>query len=182
MQKGLILVLGVLLNSYLPGTAQTPATQVLLMQEGSAPLSTLVRAVPAQSPATTFVPPQGPRKPPAHLIVRLAAAYKYDLEVVDTSFVKESRVPVVQLWGGRLHLDAFESELNMGNALLGPSASGHPGVQVPREVVLYGISLRFRLGRDAQRGSRAEIWQCLARIVGSGRDGPGGDPESEVVP
>ncbi len=169
MQKGLILVLGVLLNSTLPGAAQTRATQVLLMQERSSPIRTLFQGVPAQLPATTFVPPLGPGKPPAHFTVPLAAAYNRDLEVIDTSFVTESRVPVLQLWSGRLQLDGFESTLDMENMLLGPSGSGHPGVRVPREVVLYGISLRFRLGRDAQTGSRAEVWQCLARIVGVGR-------------
>lgn len=169
MQKGLILALGVLLNSYLAGAAQTPATKVLLMQERSVPIRTLFRVVPAQLPATTFVPPQSPGKLPAHFIVWLTAAYERDLEVLDTSFVTESRVPIAQLWGGRLQLDGFESVLNMENVLFGPSGSGHPGVMMPREVVLYGISLRFRLGRDGQTGSRAEIWQCLARIVGAGR-------------
>jgi hypothetical protein len=169
MQKRLILVLGVLLNSYLPAAAQIRPPEVLLMPERSAPITTLLRPGAAQLPATTFVPPQGPGKPPADFTVLLAAAYKRDVEAVDTSFVTESRLRVVQLWGGRLRLDGFESTLDMENVLLGPSGLGHPGVRVPREVALYGISLRFRLGRDAQPGSRAEVWQCLARIVGAGR-------------
>jgi hypothetical protein len=169
MQKELILMLGVLLSSCLPGAAQTPATQVLLRQEGSAPIRTLFRSVPAQLPATTFIPPLGPGKPPAHFVVRLVAAYKDDLEVVHTPFVTESRVSVAQLWRGRVQLVGFESELNIENLLLGASGTGHPGVKAPREVVLYGISLRFRLGRDAQTGSRGGIWQCLARAVGAGR-------------
>jgi hypothetical protein len=169
MRKRLILLLGVLLNSYLPGAAQTPATQVLLLQRRNAPIREFFQGLPARLPTTTFVLPQSPGQLPADFIFRVGGVFEPDLEVVKTSFVTESRVSVAQLWGGRLKLDGFESELNMENVILGPSGSGHPGLRAPRKIVLYGISLRFRLGRDAQTGSRTEVWQCLARVIGAGR-------------
>jgi len=59
----------------------------------------------------------------------------------------------------------------MQNAELGPSAGGglrfprqsYPGG--PRSVDLYGVSLSFHFGRDAQVGRPAQIWSCLARIA-----------------
>jgi hypothetical protein len=95
----------------------------------------------------------------------------FSIEVVETMFATESRVPIVRVLGGRLQLDGFTSAYHMENLQLGPSGLGHPGVTVPRSAWVYGISLRFRLGRDAQAEPRGNGWRRLAWMVGAGRDG-----------
>ncbi len=169
MQKWLIVPLGVLLSSCLSAAAQTPATQVLLIQAPSAPLMTLVRAAPTQLPLATFLPAPPLAERPARFNALLAAAYNRDsspeplsaVEVVKTPFVRQARVAVVQLWGGRLQLGGFVSTSRMENVLLGYSApgglagfgvsgQGHPGVTVPHGNKSYGLSLTFRLGREGQ--------------------------------
>ena len=179
MQKWPILRLGVLLSSCLSAAAQTPPTQVVLIREPSAPLLMLVRVVPAQLPSAPVpsAPPAGKTLVGPTALLALAASPERGLkrllsiEVVKTMFATESRVPIVQLPGGRLQLDGFTSTYHMKTLLLGPSGLGHPGVRAPRSAWVYGISLRFPLGRDARRDRRADGWQRLARMVGAGRDG-----------
>jgi len=179
MQKWLILPLGVLLSTCLSAAAQTPMTQVVLIREPSAPLLVLVQVVPAQLPPAPV--------PPAPLVGTTLGRFTVLLarvdspgqglkglpsaEVIKTTFATELRVPIVQLPGRRLQLDGFAGTHYLGNVLLGPSGLGHLGVMVPRSAWVYGISLRFRLGRDAQTGRPADGWRCLAWIVGAGRDG-----------
>jgi len=93
---------------------------------------------------------------------------------VKTPFLTESSLPLIRLWGGRLRLNGFTSTLHMQNVQLGPSASegsrdfrparqSYPGG--PRSVDLYGLSLTFHFGRDAQIGRPTQIWRRLARIA-----------------
>ncbi len=136
---------------------------------------TLVRAAPTQLPLATFPPAPPLAERPARFTALLAAAYNRDgspeslsaVEVVKTPFVRQARVTVVQLWGGRLQLGGFASTSRMENVLLGYSASGdlagfgvsgqgHPGVTVPHGNKSYGVSLTFRLGREGQTKARAK--------------------------
>jgi hypothetical protein len=169
MRSHLVLVFGLLLSSCRPIEAQTLATQVFLVQARSEPTTMLVRAAP-----TYFLPrvsltiflPRVPVEPFTNI-----SAYKPDIglenrlqiEVVKTLFVTESRLAVVQFWRGRLHLDGFDSTLQMQNIQLGPSGSGglppsHDQAGVARSVGLDGISLSFRLGRDTQTGRQTQVW------------------------
>ncbi len=93
---------------------------------------------------------------------------------VKTLFLTQSRLPLIQLWHGRLHFDGFTSELYTQNVQLGPSGGGglldfHPARQrypcEPRSVYLYGLSLSFHFGRTSQTEHSTEIWRRLARIV-----------------
>ena len=54
MRKRLILLLGMLLGSYVPVTAQTPAPQIVSAQDRIAPTMAIVRTLPAPSPAPSF--------------------------------------------------------------------------------------------------------------------------------
>ena len=130
----------------------------------------------------SFLLPDNPGKPPANFSYRFAGAYERDqglndlkslspMHEVKTLILTQSLLPLAQLWGGRLRLDGFTSTLHMQ---LGPSAGG--GLQDfrssrqnyfggPRSVDLYGFSLSFHFGRDAQVGRPAQIWSCLARIA-----------------
>jgi hypothetical protein len=183
MQKQLILVLGVLLGSYLPAGAQTRSTQLSLMQERPPP-RILLAATPSHLSLTSFLPVQPLAERPARFTVLLAAVlnrhrsleHLSPVDVVKTAFVRQARVGVVQLWGGRLQLGGFASTHHMENVLLGLSGSAdllgfrisHPGVGMPRANRSYGLSLTFRLGGDAHTDRRVEGWRCLTWIVGAG--------------
>jgi hypothetical protein len=183
MQKQLIPVLGVLLGSYLSAGAQTRSAQFSLVQEPPPP-RILLAAAPNRLSLTAFLPAQPLAERPARFTVLLAAVLNRHRslehlspgDVVKTPFVMQTRVGIVQLWGGRLQLGGFASTHHMENALLGLSGSAdllgfrisHPGVGVPRANRSYGLSLTFRLGGDAHTGRRVQGWRCLPWIVGAG--------------
>ncbi len=182
MQKQLTLVLGVLLGSYLPASAQTHSTQLSLMQERPPPKMTLLAAASSHLPLSASLPTRPLAEHPAHFTTLLAAVLnrggsldrRSPIEVYRTPFVRQTRVTVVQLWSGRLQLGGFASRRQMENVLLGllgPNLLGHPGARVPRANKSYGLSLTFRLGRDAHTGRRMETCRCLSWIVGAGCDG-----------
>ena len=184
MHKRFILLIGVFLGSHALTTAQTPAPEFVPAQQLVAPI---VTAAPAPSPVVLFLLPENPGKSPTHFTYLFAGAYGRDqglesleslspMREVKTLFLTQSLLPLVQLWGGRLRLDGFTSTLHLQNVELGPSAAGglqdfrpprqsYPGE--PRSIDLYGVSLSFHFGRDAQIGRPAQIWRCLARIAGS---------------
>ena len=186
MRKRFILLLGVFLGSCALTAAQTPASDLVPAQEL---VASIVTAAPAPLLTVSFTLPEKPGKSTAHFSYLFAGAYDRDrgleglaslspMREVKTLFLTQSLLPLVQIWGGRLRLDGFISTLHMQNVELGPSAAGglqdfrllrqgYPGG--PRSVDLYGVSLSFHFGRDAQIGRPAQIWRCLAQIVGRRR-------------
>jgi len=187
MHKWLILLLVLFLGSYAPVTAQTLAPQIVSAQDRIAPIMAAVRTLPAPSPAPSFPLSESPGKSVARSNYVFARAYRDDqglegleglksmsqMREAKTLFLTQSTLPLVQLWGGRLQLDGFTSRVNMQNVELGPSGGGglldfrpprqwYPGG--PRSFGLYGISLSFHFGGDAQIGRPTQIWQRLARI------------------
>jgi hypothetical protein len=189
MHKQLILLLGIVLGSPLPTTAQISAPQSVQVQDRITPIVSMVRTVRATWLAAPFLSPENLGKSAAHFSYLFAGASEggQDLEglkslspihEVKTLFLTQSMLPLVQLWGGRLRLDGFTSTLYMQNVQLGPSAAGglldfrpsrqgYPGG--PRSVGLYGVSLTIHFGRDAQVGHPTQIWRYMARIVGAAR-------------
>jgi hypothetical protein len=184
MQNGFILILGVLLGSHLPATAQTRPRQVNPIQERTPSMVTLLAAAPAHLLLAGSLPIRPLEERPAGFNILPGAAYTPDhsldrlspVEVVKTPFVRQARVMFVQLWGGRLQLSGFESTRQMWNAAVGFSGSlgatgGYPGARVPRADRIYGLSLAFPLGRDAHTGHRVEGSRCLAWIWSAGHGG-----------
>jgi hypothetical protein len=185
MHKHFILLASVFLGSHVLAAAQTSAPQIVAAQDQVAPIMTMVQTLPAPLLAVSFVLPENPGKSSAHFNYLFAGTYEPDqgleglrrlspMREVKTLFLTQSLLPLVQLWGGRLRLDGFTSTLHMQNVQLGPSAAGglldfRPSRQIysggPRSVGLYGVSLSFHFGRDAQIGRPTQIWRCLARIV-----------------
>jgi hypothetical protein len=185
MLKRLILLIGVFLGSHVI-TAQTPAPEFVSAQELVAPI---VTAAPTSSLAASVLLPEDLGKSAARFGHLFAGTYERDqslkgldrlspMHEVKTLFLTQSLLPLVQLWGGRLRLDGFTSTLHMQNAQLGPSAGGGlqdfrlPGQSYPegpRSLDLYGISLSFHFGQDAQIGRPTKIWRCLAQIAGTAR-------------
>ena len=189
MYKQMILLLCMLLGSRVPTAAQTPAPQTVPAQDRTALSMNVVPTAPAPLFAASFLLPENPGRSAASFSYLFARAYERDqglegleslspMREVKTLFLTQSSLPLVQLWGGRLRLDGFTSTLHMQNVELGPSAGGGPqDSRPPRQnypggphsVDLYGVSLSFHFGRDAQIGRPEQIWRCLARIIGAAR-------------
>jgi hypothetical protein len=178
MHKRFILLLGMFLG--IPTAAQRPTPQIVPTQDRIAPI---VTAAPSPLLTVSSRLLDNPGKPPANFSYLFAGAYERDqgldglkslspMREVKTLILTQSLLPLVQFWSGRLRLDGFTSTLHMQNVELGPSAGGglrpqrqsYPGG--PRSVDLYGVSLSFHFGRDAQVERPAQIWRCLARIAG----------------
>jgi hypothetical protein len=191
MHKYFLLLAGMILTGRVPAAGQTSAPQIVAAREQIVPIMTVVGTLPAPLLAA-FLTPKNPGKSAAHSDYLFAGAYERDqgpdgleglrqlssMREVKTLFLTQSLLPLVQLWGGRLRLDGFTSSLHMQNVELGPSAAGglldfrpsrqnYPGG--PRSVGLYGISLSFHFGRDAQIGRPTQIWRSLAQIVSAVR-------------
>ena len=148
-----------------------------------------LRTPPAPVLALSFPAHRNPANSALHFKYVLAGPYRADqgmeglenqfqFEKVDTLFMAQSSLPLVQLCGGRLRLDGFERKVNIQNVQLGPSGGG--GMQdfrpwrerelgAPSSVHSYGVSLTFHFGRDAQTGRPAQIWRSVARMVGGGQ-------------
>src|SRR6266576_784396 len=133
-----------------------------------------------------FVLSEDPGKSTGHFSYLFARAYERDqrlenlspIDRVKTLFLTQSSLPLLQLWGGRLHLDGFTNRLHMQNVQIGPSAigglqnlcppqRGYPGG--PRSARFYGLSLSFHLGREAEIRRPTKAWRCFPRTVGAPR-------------
>jgi hypothetical protein len=188
MYKPFILLLGIFLGSHRPVVAQTPPAESVLAQEHVAPVisilpTSILPTVSTALPAFSFLLFTDP-KSSAHFSRQLAGAYQRDFSLdhlspineVRTLILTQSSLPLVQFWGGRLQLEAFQSALHMQNGQLGLVGTGgmrdsrlsgqsYPGG--PRSVHLSGLSLNLRFGRDAQIGHPAQLWRRLTEMVGA---------------
>lgn len=187
--KQFILLVGMFLCTSVLTAAQTAAPyapHIVPGQERIAPITAMVPTAPRQPLAESLLRPENPEKFDAHFRYLSEAAYNHDQDhglkrleslsqwsEVQTLFSTRSSLPLVHFWGGRLRVDGFTSTLDMQNVQLGPSAAGglldfRPRRQnylnEPRSISLYGLSLSFHFGRNAQIGRPVQIWRCLARI------------------
>jgi len=184
MHKRFIMLLAIFLGSYVPTRAQTPSTQIVLAQVRVAPIVTMVRTVPTPFLLTSFPLSEGPGKSAAHFSYLFVGAYERDqsleslsqMREAKTVFLTQSSLPLVQLWGGRLRLDGFKSDIKMQNVQLGPSAAGglldyrpqrqgYPGG--PRSVGLCGVNLSVYFGRDLRTRPPTQVWRRMTRFVGA---------------
>jgi hypothetical protein len=183
MRKRFFPLLVLFLGNLVPAAAQTPAPQIVPMQDRIAPLVDVVPTATAPLLVVSPLLPDNPEKSATHSSYRFARAYDRDpgleglveslspMHEVKTLILTQSLLPLVQLWGGRLRLDGFTSTLHMQSVQFGPSAAG--GLRLPqqnyaggpRSMDLYGVSLSFHFGRDAQVGHPIQAWRSLSRIV-----------------
>jgi hypothetical protein len=184
MYKPFILLLGMFLGSLVPIAAQTPVPRIVLAQAHFAPIITILPPVLTPLPAVSFRLSQDPEKSNANFSLRFAAAYPRDyrrehfspMDEVETLILTQSSLPLVQFWGGRLQLAAFQSTLHIQTGQLGPAGNGGmrgsrlAGQSYPdglRSIHLSGLSLSFRFGRDARSGHPAQLWRRLTQMVGA---------------
>jgi hypothetical protein len=164
--------------------AQTAGSQIVLVKEHIAPVMTMLHPVTIPLPAASLLRYQNLGKSPAHFSLLFSEAYKLDhslehlspMDKVKTLTLTQSSLPLVQLWGGRLQLDAFQSTLHSQNVQLGPLGYGgiegfHPSRQSylggPLSVHFCGLSLSFHVGRDSRARRPTQAWRRLTRIVGT---------------
>ena len=74
------------------------------------------------------------------------------LQVTNTPFATESRVPIAPLLGARLQLNVFVLNVRNGNVMLGPTPASetlHAPAQA-RSTEFYGFGVSIPLGRDSR--------------------------------
>jgi hypothetical protein len=182
--KGFILLLGMFLLSGVSEAAQTAGSQIVLGQKHVADIMTMHRKASTPLLVSSFLLSQDSEKSPAHFSLLLSGAYQPDqslehlspMDKVKTLTLTQSSLPLVQLWGGRLQLDAFQSTLHSQNVQLGPLGYGgiegfRPSRQSylggPLSVNFSGLSLSFHFGRDSRTRRPTQAWRRLTRIVGT---------------
>lgn len=165
MQKRLIVVLGILLASSMPASAQTLTARLDFSQTRPALGMTLLSASSRDLPLTankqaSSLAERPVRFPVAFAVVNyrnpeLERPVRFLVDLNQTPFLSQARISLVQMWGGRLRLDGMARALSVKDLLDGPLNSVHPGTMQPRAAAAYGLSISFRLGRDAsQEGNR----------------------------
>jgi hypothetical protein len=181
INKRFIVLLGMFLSSYAPAAAQTPAPPIVPAQERDAPIITMLRTVSTPLSAPSFRLAQDHGQSPPRSSLLFAGAYERDhslqplppMEEVKNLIHTLSSLPLVQLWGGRLQLDAFQNTPHSQNVQLGPLGYGgmqgfHPSAQsYPGGPRSTRISLSFDFGRDGRTERPTQAWRSLSRIVGT---------------
>jgi hypothetical protein len=175
MRKRLVLsLLGLFMGGLGSTLAQTPASRIVLV----APMELTPKR-------TAFsLQSENPWKPTPRFGARLTRAYERDFSVKDfsssvysvkTLVLTQSSVPLMQLLGGRLQLNIFQSTFHTQTLLLNPF--DNCGIQrsflrrqtYPRSlcsVDLSGVSLSFHFGRDARTEHPVQEWRRFVRIAG----------------
>jgi hypothetical protein len=103
-------------------------------------------------------------------------AIENTVDISETPFGQQYRMPIGSLFGGRIRLGGFGAVTPMENILRGLPGSGsflalslspmgNAGLKTPRENISYGLSLTLRRAGNAQGtlGVRS-VW-CLNRLL-----------------
>jgi len=177
MNKRCVVLLGMLLSSSAPVAAQTPAAPIVPAEERVAPIITMLRTVPTPSSPPSFRLSQDHGQSPARSSLLFAGAFEraHSLELfppgeeVKNLVHTLSSLPLVQLWGGSLQLDALQSTLHSQDLQLGPL--GYGGMQgfhgYPGGPRTARIGLSFHFGRDGGTERPTQALRSLSRIVGT---------------
>lgn len=179
MYKRVIVLLGSILASYTLAAAQTSVPRIVVAQERVAQSIPMLRTFATPFLTASPVVNPDPGKTPAHFSLTSAGAYEGDhslegfpqLEHFKTFLFTQTSLPLIQLWGGRLQLDAFQSTYHIQNMQLGPMGlvrfQGQSYPSGPRSSQLSGLSLSFQFGRGARGERPSELWRHLTRIAGN---------------
>jgi hypothetical protein len=182
MYRRFILPLGMFLVSHLQMAGQTPVPRTILVPEHAAQIMTIQRTVSTLAPSLLLS--QDPGKSPAHFSRLVVVAYGGDhsldylspMDEVKTMTLTQSSLPLGQLWGGRIQLDAFQSTLHTQNVQLGPAGydgmegfaptrQGYPGA--PLSIHFSGLSLSFHFGRESRTRHATQGSRHITQFVGT---------------
>lgn len=181
MYKRFIMLLGIFLGTHALAAAQTPAPPIDLAQQHVAPIIAMLRTVSTPLSALSFPPARDQGQTSARSSLRFVGAFDRDhsqeplppMEEVKNLILAMSSLPLVQLWGGRIQLYAFQSTPHIQNFQLG--LLGYGGMQgslPPAQSYLGGtrstrLSISFHFGRDTRTERTPHVWRNLSRIVGT---------------
>jgi len=148
-------------------------------QKPAAPVSTVFRAESKTLLAPSFLLSQDRENTFAYASLRYPGPYESDLGLerlspvikLKTLILTQVSLPLVQLWDGKLELEAFQSTLRIQNVQLG--ALGMPDSRLPqqnfpggsRSVHLSGVSLKFNFGQAQRTRRPTQAWRCVPRMV-----------------
>ena len=127
MHKRFIMLLGIFLGTHALAAAQTPAPPIDLAQQHVAPIIAMLRTVSTPLSGLSFPSARDYGRTSARSSLRFAEAFERDhrqeplppMEEVKNLILKMSSLPIVQLWGGRIQLYAFQSTLQSQSLQLG---------------------------------------------------------------
>jgi hypothetical protein len=89
------------------------------------------------------------------------------LQVTNTPFATESRLPIAPLLGARLQLNVSMLSVRNGNVMLGPTPASetlHAPAQA-RSAEFYGFSVSIPLGRDSRVQTSNNLLHSVVRIM-----------------
>jgi hypothetical protein len=161
---------------------QIPAPRIVLAQKPGTQVIRVFRAESAPWSASSFLLSSDRENSLAHSILRIPGLYERDHELERLSPIRKDQtliftqlsLPLVQLWNGKLQLDAFQSTLRIQNGQVGALSYGAmPDFRLPqqnfpggsRSVHLSGLSLNFHFGRDERTRRPTLAWRCVPRFV-----------------
>jgi len=177
--KRVIVLLGSILGCYALARAQTSVPRIVVAQERVAQSIPVLRTFAAPLLTSSPVVNLDPGKSPAHFSLMPVGAYEGDhslegfpqLEHFKTFLFTQTSLPLIQLWGGRLQLDAFQSTYHiqtMQPGLVGlVRFQGQSYPVGPRSSQLSGLSLSFQFRRGARGERPSELWRHVTRIAGN---------------
>ena len=175
IHKWLIMLLGMFMGSQ-AAAGQIPAPGIVPAQKTVAPAITAFRAELTPL-APSFLPSQDRENTLAYSSLRFPGPVERDLGLerlspvikIKTLILTQVSLPLVQLWDGKLELDAFQSTLRIQNVQFG--ALGYGGISQQnfpggsRSVHFSGLSLNFHFGRVERTRRPTQAWRCVPRIV-----------------
>jgi hypothetical protein len=176
------MLLAILVGSQVSAAGQIPAAQIVLAQKPGAPVIRVFIAESTPLSAASFLLSQDRENSLAHSSLRSPGPRGPDRELERLSPVRQDKtliftqlsLPLVQLWEGKLQLDAFQSTLRIQNGQFGGLGYGAmPDFRLPqqnfpggsRSVRFSGLSLNFNFGRVERTRVPTQAWRCVPRIV-----------------
>jgi len=163
---------------------QISAPRSVPAQKPVAPVRTVFRAESKTLLAPSFLLSQDRENTFAYASLRYPGPYEHDLGLglerlspvtkLRTLILTQVSLPLVQLWDGKLELEAFQSTLRIQNVQFG--ALGYGGIsdsRLPqqnfpggsRSVHLSGVSLKFHFGQAQRTRRPTQGWRCVPRMV-----------------
>jgi len=161
---------------------QISAPRSVPAQETVVPVSTVFRAESKTLLAPSFLLSQDRENTFAYASLRYPGPYERDLGLerlspvikLRTLILTQVSLPLVQLWDGKLELEAFQSTLRIQNVQFGGLGNGAmPDSRLPqqnfpggsRSVHLSGVSLKFHFGQAQRTRRPTQGWRRVPRMV-----------------
>ena len=175
------MLLGMFMGSQ-AAAGQISAPRSVPAQKPVAPVITVFRAESKTLLPPSFLLSQDRENTFAHTSLRYPETYERDdvlarlspVIKLKTLILTQVSLPLVQLWDGKLELEAFQSTLRIQNVQFGALGNGAmPDSRLPqqnfagglRSVHLSGVSLKFHFGHVERMPRPTQAWRCVPRMV-----------------